>query len=202
VLVHALLVLAAGGEACSDIEHLRAQPELFGGNDVLGHRGRKGDPLCGARELLLKGAERLDAQGSERLRRALFDGDPCDEVVDCWTAKEKIRSVFQTDQPDQASDLLDDAIEYCAAPEAAPELQKLARTLNRWRAEINTSTSTGAHNGRTQAANAKIKDTKRTGRGFRSLANYRLRILFAAGRQPGQTQPATKIRTRHPRLNA
>lgn len=30
VLVHALLVLAGGGEACSDIEHLRAQPELFG----------------------------------------------------------------------------------------------------------------------------------------------------------------------------
>lgn len=31
VLVHALLTVAAGGEACSDIEHLRAQPELFGG---------------------------------------------------------------------------------------------------------------------------------------------------------------------------
>ncbi len=31
VLVHALLTVAAGGEACSDIEHLRAQRELFGG---------------------------------------------------------------------------------------------------------------------------------------------------------------------------
>jgi len=30
VLVHALLVLAGGGEACTDIEYLRAQPELFG----------------------------------------------------------------------------------------------------------------------------------------------------------------------------
>ena len=30
VLVHALLVLAAGGEACTDIEYLRAQPDLFG----------------------------------------------------------------------------------------------------------------------------------------------------------------------------
>ena len=30
VLVHFLLVLAGGGEACSDIEHLRAQPVLFG----------------------------------------------------------------------------------------------------------------------------------------------------------------------------
>ncbi|WP_419946515.1 IS1380 family transposase [Candidatus Poriferisodalis sp.] len=30
VLVHGLLMTAGGGEACSDIEHLRAQPELFG----------------------------------------------------------------------------------------------------------------------------------------------------------------------------
>ncbi len=31
VLAHALLTVAAGGEACSDIEHLRARRELFGG---------------------------------------------------------------------------------------------------------------------------------------------------------------------------
>ena len=30
VLVHGLLMLAGGGEACTDIEHLRAQRELFG----------------------------------------------------------------------------------------------------------------------------------------------------------------------------
>ena len=30
VLAHLLLMLAGGGEACSDIEHLRAQPVLFG----------------------------------------------------------------------------------------------------------------------------------------------------------------------------
>ena len=30
VLVHGLLVLAGGGEACTDIEYLRSQPELFG----------------------------------------------------------------------------------------------------------------------------------------------------------------------------
>ena len=30
VLVQAMLMLAGGGEACADIEHLRAQPELFG----------------------------------------------------------------------------------------------------------------------------------------------------------------------------
>ena len=30
VLTHAMLMLAGGGEACSDIEHLRSEPELFG----------------------------------------------------------------------------------------------------------------------------------------------------------------------------
>ena len=30
VLVQAMLMLAGGGEACADIEHLRSQPDLFG----------------------------------------------------------------------------------------------------------------------------------------------------------------------------
>ena len=30
VLVHAMLMLAGGGEACTDVEHLRAEPDLFG----------------------------------------------------------------------------------------------------------------------------------------------------------------------------
>ena len=171
-------------------------------NDTLGHRGRTGDPLYGARKLLLAGAERLDPRGWGRMREALDEGDPYDEVADCWTGKEKVRSVFKTADPDQAAALLDDAIEYCAAPEAAPELHRLARTLAKWRTEIETSISTRTHNGRTEAANAKIKDVKRSARGFTNLDNYRLRILLAAGRKPGQTQPVTKIRTRRPRLNA
>ena len=170
--------------------------------DTTGHRGRKGDALYGTRKLLLTGAERLDPAGWERLWAALDRGDPYDEVADCWHAKEKIRSVFKTTDPEQAADRLDHAIAYSAAPEAAPELHKLARTLKRWRTEIIASTTTGTHNGRTEAANAKIKDVKRSARGFTNLNNYRHRILLAAGQQPGQTQPVTKIRTRRPRLVA
>ena len=170
--------------------------------ETTGHRGRKGDPLYGIRELLLTGAERLDAPGWERIQTALDQGDPYDEVADCWEAKEKIRQVFKTTDRKQAADRLDDAIGYCRAPEAAPELHKLARTLKRWRTEILASASTGANNGRTEAANAKIKDVKRSGRGLANLDNYRLRILLAAGRKPGQTQPVTKIRTRRPRFIA
>ena len=170
--------------------------------DTTGHRGRRGDPLYGARKLLLMGSERLDGAGWERLRSALGRGDPYDEVADCWEAKERVRSVFKTPDPEQAAARLDDAIEYCRAPEAAPELRRLATTLRRWRAEIITSIATGTHNGRTEAANAKIKDIKRSARGFRNLHNHRLRILLAAGRKPRQTQTVTKIRTRRPSLVA
>ena len=79
-----------------------------------------------------------------------------------------------------------------AAPEAAPELHRLARTLDRWRAETNTSVATGTHNGRTEAANAKIKDVKRSARGFRNFSNYRPRILLAAGQNPAKPNPPQK----------
>ncbi len=107
-------------------------------------------------------------------------------------------SVLKIKDPDQAASLLDDASEYCAAP----ELRTLARTLAKWRTEIQTSVRIGTHNGRTESANANIKDVKRLARGFQNLDNYRLRILLAAGRKPGQTQPVTKIRTRCPIFNA
>ena len=110
--------------------------------------------------------------------------------------------MFKTPDPELAAARLDDAIDWCAAPEAAPELHRLATTLRRWRTEIITSITTSTHNGRTEAANAKIKDIKRSARGFRNLHNYRLRILLAAGQKPRQTQPVTKIRTRRPSLVA
>ena len=34
VLVHSMLMLAGGGESCADIEHLRAQEDLFGSGAV------------------------------------------------------------------------------------------------------------------------------------------------------------------------
>ena len=170
--------------------------------DTTRHRGRRGDPLYGARKLLVMGSERLDGAGRERLRSALGRGDPYDEVADCWDAKEKVRSTFKTPDPEQGAARLGDAIDWCAAPEAAPELRRLATTLRRWRAEIITSITTSTHNGRTEAANTKIKDKKRSARGFHNPHNHRLRILLAAGRKPRETQPVTKIRTRHPSLVA
>ena len=171
--------------------------------ETLEHRGWKGDPLYDIRKLLLLGAERVDERGWERIHAALRAGDPDDHLTDCWVAKEKVRSVYATDDPDMAAARLDDAISWCSEPEAGPELRRLAKTLRRWRGEIIAHHRTGASNGPVEAANLLIKQVKRSGRGFRNLANYRLRILLAGGANPlRETHPVTSVRPRRPRLVA
>ncbi len=171
-------------------------------NETTGRRGRKRDPLYHARKLLLMGAERLDAAGWDKMLAALDAADPADEIRECWVAKEHVRDIFRADDPLDAQQHLDEAIAWCEHPSAPPELATLARTLRRWHTEIATAVRTRTSNARTEAANARIKDVKRSARGFRNLHNYRLRILLAAGRQPCQTQPVTPIRTRRPSLVA
>lgn len=167
--------------------------------ETLEHRGWKGDPLYDIRKLLLLGAERIDEGGWERLHAALDAGDPNDEVRDCWVAKEKIRSIYATDDPDAATERLDDAIAWCTEPEAGPELTRLAKTLRRWRTEIVAHHHTGASNGPVEAANLLIKQVKRSGRGYRNLANYQLRILLAGGANPlRETHTVTRLRPRRP----
>lgn len=162
---------------------------------TLEHRGWKGDPLYGIRKLLLMGAEHLDEQGWERLYQALRDGDLDGQVQDAWVAKEYVRDIYLTDDPDEAKAALDRAIDWCSDPAAGPELRTLAKTLRRWRNEILAHHSTGASNGKVEAANLTIKQVKRSGRGFRNLHNYRHRILLAGG-CPRQTHPVTRHRAR------
>jgi len=50
-------------------------------NEMLGHRGRRHDPLFKIRKLLLKGTERLDERGQDRLLLGLRIGDPHDELL-------------------------------------------------------------------------------------------------------------------------
>ena len=170
--------------------------------ETVEHRGWKGDPLYDVRKLLLLGAERLDSPGWDRLHAALDAGDPDDAVRDCWVAKEKVRAIYATDDAALAERLVDDAIDWCAAAESGPELLRLAKTLRRWRTEIVAHHSTGASNGPVEAANLLIKQVKRSGRGFRNINNYRLRILLAGGQRPCNTPPVASIRPRRPRFVA
>ena len=55
--------------------------------------------------------------------------------------------------------------------------------------------------GSTENLNLKIKNTKRTARGYRNFAHYRLRLLLNHGRIR-EDHPLTRIRTCRPRFAA
>lgn len=170
--------------------------------ETLAHRGRKHDPLYRVRKLLLTGGERLDERGTERMLLGLRVGDPHDEVLGAWLAKESVRDVYLTEDPDDAKTLLDKAIAGCTTDEVE-EIRTLAKTLKSWRTEILAHHHTGASNGPTEGLNLCVKKVKRCGHGFRSFENYRLRVLLHAG---GVTWPARphppRIQTRAPHSNA
>jgi len=175
------------GNRCLDKVRRRVQ------NETLGHRGRKADPLYRIRKLLLAGHERLDEAGHQRMLLGLRVGDPADEVLGAWLAKESVRDVYLAEDPAEAATLLDKAIAGCAADDV-PEIVSLANTLARWRAEILAHHDTGASNGPTEGLNLCVKKVKRCGHGFRRFRHYRLRVLLHAG---GVTWPS---RPRPPRI--
>ncbi len=171
-------------------------------NETLGHRGRKDDPLYRIRKLLLTGAERLDDRGHQRMLLGLRFGDPHDEGLGAWLAKESVRDVYLTDDPKVATTLLDKAIAGCRA-DAVAEIRSLGNTLASWRSEILAHHQTGASNGPTEGLNLLVKKVKRCGHGFTNFEHYRLRVLLHAGGVTWPTRPsAPRIRTRSPHSNA
>lgn len=146
----------------------------------LGHRGRKNDPLYRIRRVLLTGQERLSEKAWQRLNDGLRLGDPADEVLDAWLAKEKTRDVYLTDDVDDAGRLLDDVIEFCQASHVG-EVRTLGNTLAAWKPEILAHHRTGASAGPTEAMNLLIEKIRRVGHGFKRFENYRLRLLLHCG---------------------
>jgi transposase len=184
------------GNRCLDKVRRRVQ------NETLGHRGRKADALYRIRKLLLTGAERLDERGHERMLLGLRVGDPKDEVLGAWLAKESVRDIYLTDDPAEAATLVDKAIAGCAQDDVA-EIQALGRTLAAWRSEILAHHETGASNGPTEALNLCVKRVKRCGYGHRNFEHYRLRVLLHAGGVTWPSRPCPpRIRTRRPYSNA
>lgn len=172
-------------------------------NETLGHRGRRRDPLYRIRKLMVSGAERLDERGLDRMLLGIRIGDPDQEVLGAWLAKESVRDVYLAERLEDAELLLDKAITGCSQDQVG-EIRSLGRTLARWRTEILNHHTTGASNGPTEGLNLLVKKVKRAGHGFRSFVNYRLRVLLHAGgvRRPPTRPPAPCIRTRAPHSDA
>jgi len=168
--------------------------------DEWGHRGRKGDPLYGIRRLLLRANERLSDHARSRLEAGLAAGDPRDEVLDTWLAKEALRDMYAAGTLVEAARRFDAFVKE-AKSSSVPELHRLAKTMSRWRTEVLAHHRSGASNGPTEAVNLLIKKVLRVAHGFRNLENYRLRLLLHCGVR-WHTPPAKRIRGRAPRLVA
>jgi hypothetical protein len=107
-------------------------------------------------------------------------------------AKEYVRDVYLTEDPNEAALLLDRVIAGCLADEVE-EIVSLGNTLKRWRTQILANHLTGASNGPTEAMNLLVKKIKRCGHGFRSFRNYRLRVLLHCGGIQWNAHPAMTV---------
>src|SRR3954453_21423993 len=171
-------------------------------NEQLGHRGRKHDPLYRIRKLLIAGSERLVAGGTQRLLLGLRAGDPNNEILGAWLAKESVRDALDADTVTDAAVLLDKTINGCLA-DPVSEIRALGTTLRRWRTEILAHHVTAASNGPTEGLNLLVKEVKRCGRGFENFEHYRLRVLLRAGRPTWPQRPSPPIlRTPRPHAHA
>lgn len=139
-------------------------------------RGRGTDLAWAHRLLLLRGYDTLSERGRSRLDDVLAADDPTLEIGAAWGVKEQLRLLL-------ACTTLADAraarrrFDQYVAWAAMPETTRLKKTIDAWWPEIETFILTRATNARTEAANVTIKNIKRTGRGYRSAANYRCRIM-------------------------
>lgn len=147
-------------------------------NETLQHRGHKADPLYRIRKLMVSGAERLDERGTERMLLGLRIGDPHDENLGAWLAKESVRDVYLTDDPAEAALLLDKAIVACAADEVE-EIRSLGYTLASWRAEILAHHSTGASNGPTEGLIIRSGSTRVDDVDHERLSPRRGRVIWS-----------------------
>jgi transposase len=108
-------------------------------------------PLFKIRKIMLTGRERLDQRGTERVLLGQRAGDPHDEVLGGWLAKESVRDLYLTGDRDEAELLLDKAIAGCAA-DAVDEIVSFGATLAKWRTEILAHHDTARRTARPKAS--------------------------------------------------
>lgn len=137
-------------------------------------------------------------------------GDPTGQLLQAFQVCHELQRLYAHARDQRAAAHHLHRILVRCADSPAPELHRLARTLDVWRPELlaywTATGRRGVSNGPTEATNCLIKKVKRTGHGFRNFSNYRLRLLLTVGLDwrtvTWQAAPATLIRGRQPRLMA
>lgn len=173
-VLDAFHVVKLGGTALDQVRR-RVQQEIHG------HRGRKGDPLYGIRNLMRSGAERLTDRQQARFDRAIAADERHDEVCVAWSCAQRLRSAYHHPSPAEGRKIAEQILDsFPTCP--IPEIRRLDRTLKQWREAFLAYFDTGrSSNGGTEAINGLIELHRRIARGFRNRENYRLRMLLIGG---------------------
>ena len=151
--------------------------------ELLGHRGRKHDPLYRIRNALRAGADRLTARQIERIEAGLQAGDPDFEVTVAWRCYQQLRSAFQAHDPGRGQGDRDRRCSNRSPAARSPRSPGSAAPCAPGEQQFLAYFTTGrANNGGTEAINGIIELHRRIARGFRNPTNYRLRMILAAGR--------------------
>jgi transposase len=129
----------------------------------------------GVRRLLLRSSFHLH-HGQRFLLNRWLQAHP--ELNEVYRVKEAMHSLYRVRGYLRAGRVLTRLTDELARTQL-PELKTLRRTLMKWRTEILAYFATGLTNGRTEGFNNKAKLVKRRAYGYRSFANYRLRLLNA-----------------------
>ena len=130
----------------------------------------------------MSASENITDAGRVRLRGLLDAGDPYGEVRDAWHAKETLRSVYDIADAEVGAATVERLAEDLQDPGMPPEINRLGRTIWRWRTQISNWHAARVTNAATEAANNLGKRVKRAAFGFTNFDNYRIRALLYAGR--------------------
>ena len=152
-----------------------------------GRRGRKVDPAWRVRRRLLTGHEHLRTETFETMWNALIDtGDPGVEILGAYVVKEGLRALLALagTHPDrrEISKRLTSFYNNAAAS-TAPEVHRLAATVDAWWPAILAGLESGYSNSRSEGYNRLAKHEGRNAFGFRNPINQRRRIRWACTRQ-------------------
>src|SRR5665647_1812417 len=152
-----------------------------------GRRGRKVDPAWRVRRRLLTGHEHLRTETFVKMWNALIDtGAPGLEILGAYIVKEDLRALLALagTHPDRRviSGRLYTFYNHAAAS-SAPEVHRLATTVDTWWQAILAGLETGYSNSRSEGYNRLAKHEGRNAFGFRNPVNQRRRIRWACTRQ-------------------
>ena len=165
-----------GGDALNDCRR-RVQQATHG------HRGRKTDPLYGARRTLHTGTDLLTEKQQQRLD-TLFADDAHVEVEITWAVYQRMIAAYRHPDRRNGRRLMQAVIDSLATgvPNVLVELARLGRTLKRRAVDVlaffdRPRTS----NGPTEAINGRLEHLRGSTLGFRNLTNYIARSLLETG---------------------